>query len=201
LANLARDQGGNEKEVAGGPTVKLASGAALVKEFPERDRFHLDFAPLSMKEISPMTPRQIELVQNSFKLVTPILESATMMFYQRLFELDPSLRHMFHGPLEEQARKLGHVLTVVVKGLSRSEQILGAVEELGRRHANYGVRPEHYETVGTAQLWTLQTGLGEAFTAEVREAWTFAYLFLSTAMQEAAANAETVEWTAVPQPA
>ncbi len=148
-----------------------------------------------------MTPRQIELVQHSFKLVTPILDSATMMFYQRLFELDPSLRYMFHGPLEEQARKLGHVLTVVVKGLSRSEQILGAVEELGRRHANYGVRPEHYDTVGTALLWTLQTRLGDAFASDVRDAWAAAYLFLSTAMQEAAANAETVEWTAVPQPA
>jgi hemoglobin-like flavoprotein len=174
---------------------------ALVKEFPKRDRFDFAFAPLSMKEIFTMTPRQIELVQNSFKLVTPILGPATMMFYQRLFELDPSLRYMFHGPLEEQARKLGYVLTVVVKGLSCSEQILGAVEELGRRHSNYGVRPEHYDTVGEALLWTLQTGLGDAFTSEVRDAWAAAYLFLSTAMQEAAANAETVEWTAVPQPA
>src|SRR5260370_4978705 len=118
-----------------------------------------------------MPPRKIELVQHSFKLVTPILDSATMMFYQRLFELDPSLRYMFHGPLEEQARKLGHVLTVVVKGLSRSEQILGAVEELGRRHANYGVRPGHYVTVCTAWVWTLQTILVDAFASDVRGAW------------------------------
>src|SRR5260370_33219087 len=90
-----------------------------------------------------MTPRQIELVQHSFKLVTPILDSATMMFYQRLFELDPSLRYMFHGPLEEQARKLGHVLTVGGKGLSHSEQILGEVEEIGRISATYAVRPAH----------------------------------------------------------
>src|SRR5260370_12409015 len=118
-----------------------------------------------------MPPRKIELVQHSFKLVTPILDSATMMFYQRLFELDPSLRYMFHGPLEEQARKLGHVLTVVVKGLSRSEQILGAVEELGLRHANYGVRPEHYYTVCTALLCTLPTRPGDAFSSDVCLAW------------------------------
>ena len=85
-----------------------------------------------------MTPRQIELVQNSFSMVVPTIESAAMMFYDRLFELAPSLRRMFHGPQAEQARKLGHVLRVVVNGLSRPQQILGAVEELGRRHLMYG---------------------------------------------------------------
>ena len=136
-----------------------------------------------------MTSRQIELVQDSFKLVTPIIESATAMFYDRLFKLDPSLRRMFRNSLEEQSRKLAHVLTIVVKGLSRPEQILGAVQELGRRHVGYGVQPEHYETVGAALLWTLEAGLDDAFTADVREAWTSAYLFLSTTMQQAAANA------------
>ena len=105
---------------------------------------------------------------------------------------------MFHGPREDQARKVAHVLTVVVQGLSRPQQILGAVEELGRRHLTYGARPEHYATFGAALLWTLQTRLGDAFTAEVREAWTCAYLFLSSAMQQAAANAETVPVSWVP---
>jgi hemoglobin-like flavoprotein len=145
-----------------------------------------------------MTPRQIELVQNTFNIVTPSLESAAMTFYDRLFQIDPSLRRMFRGPQEEQARKLGHVLTIVVNGLSRPQQILGAVEELGRRHIMYGVRREHYATVGAALLWTLQTGLGDAFTSEVREAWSCAYLFLSSTMQQAAANAETVPVSWVP---
>ena len=145
-----------------------------------------------------MTPHQIELVQSSFNLVVPNLESAAMTFYDRLFQLDPSLRHMFRGPQAEQARKLGHVLTIVVNGLICPQQILGAVEELGRRHLVYGVRPEHYATVGAALLWTLQTGLGDAFTSEVREAWTCAYMFLSSTMQRAAASAETVPVSWVP---
>jgi len=133
-----------------------------------------------------MTPRQIELVQSSFKQISPILDSATMIFYDRLFQLDASLRPMFRGPQEEQARKLTHVLTMVVKGLSRLEQILPAVKELGRRHAGYGVRPQDYGTVGTALLWTLETGLGEVFTLEVREAWGSAYKLLANTMQGAA---------------
>lgn len=146
-----------------------------------------------------MTPHQIELVQSSFSLVEPIIEPAAMMFYDRLFQLDPSLRPMFRTPQAEQARKLAHVLTVVVKSLSRPQQILPAVEELGRRHSNYGVRPEHYATVGAALLWTLQSGLGEAFTPEVRDAWSSAYLFLSSTMQKAAVEVETVDFLAVPQ--
>ena len=148
-----------------------------------------------------MTNRQIQLVQSSFELVAPILESATMTFYDRLFQLDPSLRRMFRSPQQEQARKLAHVLTVVVKGLSRPEQILPAVEELGRRHSGYGVRQEHYATVGASLLWTLQSGLGEAFTPEVRDAWASAYSLLSSTMQRAAAEAERIGLFAVPQPA
>jgi len=82
------------------------------------------------------------------------------------------------------------VLTVVVKGLNRPEQILAAVEELGRRHSAYGVEPQHYDTVGAALLSTLQTGLGYAFTADVREAWAAAYALLSNTMQRAGADAE-----------
>ena len=137
-----------------------------------------------------MTEHQIELVQSSFNQVMPILETASRMFYDRLFELDPSLRAMFRISQAEQARKLAHVLTVVVKSLSRPEQILPAVEELGRKHSNYGVLPEHYAMGGAALLWTLQSGLGEAFTAEVREAWSSAYSWLTSTMLKAAAEAE-----------
>ncbi|HZP17187.1 MAG TPA: globin family protein [Terriglobales bacterium] len=148
-----------------------------------------------------MTPQQTELVQTSFNLIRDDIESAAMIFYDRLFQLDSSLRQMFSTPQAEQARKLAHVLTVVVNGLSRPEKLMPAVEELGRRHGSYGVQPQHYATVGAALLWTLQAGLGEAFTLEVREAWTSAYMFLATTMQRAAAEAETVDLFAVPHPA
>ena len=140
-------------------------------------------------------------MQRSFELITPALESATTTSYDRLFQLDPSLRRMFRSPQEQQARKLAHILTVVVKGLSKPEEILPAVEQLGRRHSSYGVPPEHYATVGAALLWTLQSGLGEAFTSEVRDAWASAYLLLSSAMQRAAAEGEAIGMSATPQPA
>jgi hemoglobin-like flavoprotein len=137
-----------------------------------------------------MTPEQILLVQRSFARVAPIAETAANLFYQRLFELDPGLRPMFRSPIDEQGRKLMTMLTVVVNGLTRLEDLVPAVQNLGRRHAGYGVRAEHYATVAAALLWTLEQGLGEGFTGEVAAAWTAAYTLLAATMQAAAADHE-----------
>src|SRR5438128_1668487 len=136
-----------------------------------------------------MNSKQIELVQSSFKMVQPIADQAARLFYQRLFEIDPSLRPMFRGDMEEQGRKLMQMIGVAVNALRRLDQVLPAVEDLGRRHAAYGVRDEHYETVAAALLWTLATGLGDAFTSEVSDAWVAMYGAVTSAMKRGAAIA------------
>ena len=133
-----------------------------------------------------MTPHQKMLVQTSFAQVAPIDETAAALFYNRLFELDPALRPMFRGDIEEQGRKLMQMLAVAVRGLDDLGALVPAVHALGRRHAGYGVRDEHYETVAAALLWTLEAGLGEAFTPEVREAWGTVYWVLAETMKDGA---------------
>ncbi len=133
-----------------------------------------------------MTPEQIVLVQESFKKVVPIKDLAAGMFYDRLFTLDPSLRPLFKGDLKEQGRKLMAMIATAVGGLTKLESIVPAVEALGQRHGEYGVQPSHYGTVGEALIWTLEKGLGEAFTDDVREAWVAAYGILSSTMIAAA---------------
>jgi hemoglobin-like flavoprotein len=133
-----------------------------------------------------MTPRQVELVQSSWASVEPIADAAAEIFYSKLFALDPSLKALFRGDMREQGRKLMSMIAFAVKGLSRLETLVPGVQALGRRHAGYGVRDKHYETVATALLWTLQQGLGKAFTPDVREAWATAYGVLATTMKDAA---------------
>jgi hemoglobin-like flavoprotein len=135
-----------------------------------------------------VTPEQKVLVQESFGLVVPIADTAAELFYARLFELDPSLRRLFPGDMREQAQKLMQMLTVLVRGLHRLDMMVVAVQACGRRHAAYGVSDAHFETVGTALLWTLEQGLGSAFTPEVAEAWSSLYAVLSSTMKDAMAD-------------
>ena len=126
-----------------------------------------------------MTPEQIALVQQSFSKVAPISEAASQLFYDRLFEVAPSVRAMFPEDMTEQRKKLMGMLAAVVSGLSNLETILPAASALAKRHVAYGAKPEHYPVVGATLLWTLEKGLGEAWTPERATAWTDAYGVLS----------------------
>lgn len=136
-----------------------------------------------------MNTNQIALVQTSFTQVLPIADDAAALFYMRLFELDPALRPMFRGDMKEQGKKLMTMIAAVVSGLKTLDRIVPGIRALGARHADYGVRDEHYDTVGAALLWTLAKGLGDAFTDEVRDAWGAAYTLLANTMKDAAAEA------------
>ena len=137
-----------------------------------------------------MNSEQINIVQTSFEEVRPIAPVAAELFYDRLFTLDPSLKPLFRGDMATQGRMLMSMLGSAVKGLSDLDALAPVLRNLGARHVGYGVREEHYVTVGTALLWTLDQGLGAKFTPEVREAWTAAYGLLADVMQFGALEAE-----------
>jgi hemoglobin-like flavoprotein len=134
-----------------------------------------------------MTSDHKHLVQESWAQVAPIADTAAALFYNRLFELDPELQRLFaRTDMHKQGNLLMQTLSFAVKGLDTPEQLLPAVEQLGQRHRRYGVEDAHYETVGSALLWTLEQGLGEAFTLAVREAWAETYTLLSEVMKSGA---------------
>jgi len=128
---------------------------------------------------------QITLVQDTFDKIRPISEKAAKLFYNRLFELDPSLKSLFKGDMKTQGKMLMQMLDYAVTGLDRLDTIVLAIQNLGIRHAGYGVKDEYYETVGEALLWTLEQGLGKDFTPDVKDAWAEAYKLLSDIMKSA----------------
>jgi hemoglobin-like flavoprotein len=136
-----------------------------------------------------MNPESQRLVRESFAKVAPIAPAAAAMFYDRLFVLDPTLRPLFKGDMAEQGRKLMSMIGAAVANLGRLDVIVPTVRELGRRHAGYGVQQSHYDTVGTALVWTLEQGLGSDFTQATRQAWVEAYTILAETMQQSAASA------------
>lgn len=133
-----------------------------------------------------MTPQQISLIQASWASVVPIQDTAAGLFYQRLFALDPAVRPMFKGDMQEQGRKLMKMLGTVVNSLTRLDELVPVAQDMAKRHVGYGVQPAHYDTVGAALLWTLEQGLGSAFTDDTRDAWATAYGILAGVMKEAA---------------
>jgi hemoglobin-like flavoprotein len=136
-----------------------------------------------------MQVEQIKLVQQSFAKVKPFAQAAAHTFYDRLFEIDPTLRALFKGDMAEQGDKLMRAIELVVSNLHGVSSLVPTIQEMGRRHARYGVREEHYDAVAEALLWTLSGALGEAFTAEVRRAWVEAYTLLAQTMQAGAKTA------------
>ena len=138
-----------------------------------------------------MDANSIELVQSSFQKVEPIADQAAAMFYDRLFEIAPDVKSLFTNDMPSQGRMLMAMIGAAVKGLDQLESIVPVVEKLGRNHSGYGVKPEHYQPVAEALLWTLERGLGDEWNEDLAAAWTEAYTLLATTMLEAAGEVAT----------
>ncbi len=138
-----------------------------------------------------MTPEHVTLIRQSWQQVTPIADTAAGLFYDRLFEIAPDTAKLFAGvDMDGQKSKLVSALSLVVAKADRIDELIPVLQELGRRHANYGVRDGHYDSVGSALIWTLEQGLGETFGAETRAAWMIAYATVAGVMREAASTTE-----------
>lgn len=136
-----------------------------------------------------MSPEQKAVIRETWRQVVPIADQAAALFYDRLFAIDPALRRLFASTdMAQQHVKLVEALSAVIGALDDVETIVPTLEALGRRHAGYGVTEAHYDSVGEALLWTLEQGLGAAWTAAAKLAWADAYLLIAGVMQRAAAE-------------
>ncbi|MBN9659562.1 MAG: hemin receptor [Acidobacteria bacterium] len=113
-----------------------------------------------------------QLVRESFEMIRGMAIPTAMLFYGRLFDLDPSLRGLFHVDFKAQSVKLMDTLSLVVESADRLDQLRPTLRDLGRRHVDYGVQPQHYRTVSTALIWALAQAMQPDFHDELRSAWT-----------------------------
>jgi hemoglobin-like flavoprotein len=140
-----------------------------------------------------MGPEAERLVKESWTRFEPQAEQSASYFYEKLFELDPEAAPLFaRTDMEAQGRKVMQMFAEIVRILDRPEALVNEVADLGRRHVHYGVQDHEYDSVGTALLWTLERGLGPAFTPEVRNAWTEAYALVAALARRGAAR---VHWS------
>lgn len=135
-----------------------------------------------------MTPEQIQLVRLTFTQITLNEAEAGRQFYDRFFTLAPDARALFKDDVAVQTRKLMNSLGIALSSLKNPGGLSYIVDGLGRRHARYGVRDEHYAHFRSALLWMFEKQLGPAFTPQAREAWNTLYVELSETMMAASRN-------------
>ena len=138
-----------------------------------------------------MTPGQVKLIQDSFANLAPIAEKVADLFHQRLFAIAPELRPLFPDDLSRQKKMMMQIMATGVKNIQQLQIIIPAVQELGRRHADYGATEKQYESVAAAMLWAIEQGLGATCTPSVIEAWTAFYCTIADVMQKAAAELQS----------
>ena len=136
-----------------------------------------------------MTNEDVRFVRESWAQVQPISAQAAELFYSRLFAVAPQLKRLFKGDMQAQGQRLMRMIDTAVGELENVDDLIPVLEDLGRRHAGYGVREADYDTVAGALLWTLEMGLGDAFTDDIKDAWTRTYALLAETMKSAAAAA------------
>ena len=135
-----------------------------------------------------MTPEQIQIVKLTFAQAVANKQAVGRMFYDRLFAIAPETRTLFKGDIGVQSSKLMDTLALAIGMLRDMPSLIATLQSLGERHAGYGVKDEHYKPVGEALLWTLENGLGAAFTADAHIAWTALYAAVADIMRRAAAG-------------
>lgn len=135
-----------------------------------------------------LTPRQIELVQQTWSTITPVSLKMGESFYSRLFERHPELQQMFKSDPRDQAMKLMFMISYLVHRLGSFDDLKDEIRKLASRHNGYGTRNEHYGVVGEVLLETLKDSLGESWNGETEEAWKQTYGMIANLMQEAHSN-------------
>lgn len=130
-----------------------------------------------------MNEKQIKLVQSSFTKVAPQAVSCSVVFYRKLFELDPEIKSLFSNDIHVQGIMLMKVLSMAVNSLYDLESIQKDLRELGQRHKKYGVEDKHYLMVETALLAMLRDVLAESFSTELEGAWKSVFRLISLIMK------------------
>ena len=134
-----------------------------------------------------LTAKEITLVKKSWvsiRKIDPLIIGD--VFYTKLFYDHPELRKMFPQNMEAQYGKLIDMLSTIIARLHKLDDLKGEIAHMAKRHVEYGVKPEHYNLVGKALIWTLQKGLGKEWNDEVKAAWINCYAILSGTMITAA---------------
>jgi hemoglobin-like flavoprotein len=108
-----------------------------------------------------VTPKQTELVRQSFDAISPVRRKLADQFYHRFFELAPDAQGLFRSDMERQYLKLMDMIAAIVGTLDKREMFQSIIRHSGRQHAEFGAKPLH-AAFGDALIWGLEQQFGDS---------------------------------------
>lgn len=130
-----------------------------------------------------LSQEEIRLIQDSYNKINDISEKIGEKFYNKLFEQNPEIIKLFKSDMKEQSHLLMNMVKTVVEGLNNPQIIIPAIQELGRRHNEYGVMPEMYGVFGNCLIDCIEQESGNDFRPETKRAWEKLYNILADVMR------------------
>jgi hemoglobin-like flavoprotein len=126
------------------------------------------------------TKEEIQVIQDTFKKVQ--FTDCWKLLYDKLFELDPDSAKLFKGDIGEQQHRIMNMMKTVSEGLNNPNIILPAIQDLGKRHAHYGVDEKQYETFKASLFHALKTITGNEWNEQTEKIWDKFYQILVSVM-------------------
>jgi hemoglobin-like flavoprotein len=138
--------------------------------------------------LEPITAQQVTLLKKSFRQLDT--QQIAAKFYSKLFERHPEVKRLFPPDMVDLGKKLMSVFELVVFSFEEithdkymlQQSVIVPLRELGRKHDDKGIQPEHYTIANSLLLETMQEEAGPDFTDEVKECWRVALFHLTTTM-------------------
>jgi hemoglobin-like flavoprotein len=134
----------------------------------------------------PLDASLASRLRGTYQLVRERDTELADTFYAKLFAAAPALRSMFKGEPQAQSGKLMAALDAVVRNFEDPAANAEMLAALGKRHAAYGARPEHYELVIELLVSSMRELLGAAAVTQRLAEWKMALTLISEHMIAAA---------------
>ncbi len=169
------------------PSARYASAGPLRAAFEQLNQV---FLPRASAVESLKLDDETLMVGISFARMMPRVDELVSNVYERLFTLDPAARPLFPENMAAQKEKLAHALKLSIEGLRAPEKLVPVLQDLGRRHAAYGVTAANFDTLGVALLGAVSDVDAACWSEQLASAWRSAYAFLASAMRQGLATGQ-----------
>ncbi len=143
-----------------------------------------------------MNHHAVKLVQESWSRVENLGPSAAELFHSNLLLQRPWLVALYQGYVDDRDTMVLKTFGRALRGMENLEAHTPLLMQIGRINAQCGVQSHHYPYFEVALSQTLGQVLGDAYSGQLREAWSSVFGTM-TRLMLAGANGDEASTVAI----